>query len=54
MSKVFSLLSLALLLFCTSGCLYKMPDNNVIATLPHTNNPQFTRAKSSSVLPGMK
>ncbi|NGX55403.1 MAG: hypothetical protein KR126chlam2_01038 [Chlamydiae bacterium] len=41
-----------LFLSCLTGCLYKMPDENCISTLPNTNNPSLTREIAPSLIPG--
>lgn len=44
---------LFLLLTATlTGCLYKMPSDDHIATSPHTNNPLLTREKAPTLFPG--
>ncbi|MCC5833027.1 MAG: hypothetical protein JJU12_08315 [Chlamydiales bacterium] len=41
------LFAIAILLTLT-GCLYKMPTDDCISTLPNTNNPHITREKTPS------
>ncbi|MBS0623206.1 MAG: hypothetical protein JSS62_01130 [Verrucomicrobia bacterium] len=41
---------LLLFVLCT-GCLYKMPTDDTISTLPHTNNPHLTREKPVQYMP---
>ncbi|NGX60889.1 MAG: hypothetical protein K940chlam9_00363 [Chlamydiae bacterium] len=47
--KLLLLLALSLLL---TGCIYRMPTEDCISTLPTTNNPHITGEKPSSMLPG--
>lgn len=47
----FGLFAIALIVTLT-GCLYKMPNDDCISTLPNTNNPHITREKASSLIPG--
>ena len=44
----FGFLAIAAVIFLT-GCLYKMPDDDCISTLPTSNNPLITREKASSL-----
>ncbi|MEZ5315735.1 MAG: hypothetical protein R3E91_05990 [Chlamydiales bacterium] len=46
-----SLLSLTIL-FTLTSCIYKMPNNDSISTLPNTNNPHVTGEKPRSLIPG--
>ncbi|MCH9620475.1 MAG: hypothetical protein SP4CHLAM17_14330 [Chlamydiales bacterium] len=34
-----------------AGCLYKMPNDETISTLPHTNNPHLTREQPIQYMP---
>lgn len=46
------ILALFLMLTSLTGCLYKMPCDENICTVPATNNPSLTREKSHSLIPG--
>lgn len=50
--RLFGILSLIAPSLFLTGCLYKMPTDENICTLPNTNNPQVTRERSHSVIPG--
>lgn len=39
-----------LFLLLVTGCLYKMPDSDCIATSPNTNNPGLTRETPHSLM----
>lgn len=45
------ILALILLLTATTSCLYKMPNDDTISTLPNTNNPNLTREQPIQYLP---
>lgn len=34
-----------------TGCLYRMPSDNSISTLPNMNNPHVTREPATSFIP---
>lgn len=46
------ILALCALLVSLSGCLYRMPNDDVICTLPNTNNPHITNERPHSFIPG--
>ncbi|NGX46603.1 MAG: hypothetical protein K940chlam2_01799 [Chlamydiae bacterium] len=51
--KIKHLLIVSLLCLLTlQGCLYKMPGDDCISTLPNTNNPTLTRETPPSLIPG--
>lgn len=45
-------LLLIALSFIVTACIYQMPNDDHISTLPNTNNPSITREKGPSLLPG--
>lgn len=47
------LVAISFLLISTlTGCLYKMPDDNCVCTLPNTNNPSLIREVAPALIPG--
>lgn len=47
-----SLIFFSLILLTLTGCLYRMPTNDDLCTLPNMNNPTLTRERPANMIPG--